>query len=68
MERAHLASIFERPRHGLTPFALRAPDEATRERTYAAIVAALREAGKLAQPLREAGKLAQRDAARESDG
>jgi uracil-DNA glycosylase len=29
-------------------FALRAPDEATRERAYAAIVAALRDAGKLA--------------------
>ncbi|MBN3757758.1 UdgX family uracil-DNA binding protein [Paraburkholderia sp. Tr-20389] len=38
-------------------FALRAPDEATRHRAYAAIVAALREAGKLAQ----------REAARESD-
>ena len=35
-------------------FALRAPDEATRDRAYAAIVAALREAGKLAQ--REAAR------------
>ncbi|WP_310044740.1 UdgX family uracil-DNA binding protein [Paraburkholderia caribensis] len=39
-------------------FALRAPDQATRERAYAAIVAALREAGKLAR----------REAARDSDG
>jgi DNA polymerase len=38
-------------------FALRAPDEATRHRAYAAIVAALREAGTLAQ----------REAARQSD-
>ncbi|MEM5365707.1 UdgX family uracil-DNA binding protein [Paraburkholderia azotifigens] len=38
-------------------FALRAPDEATRHRAYAAIVAALREAGMLAQ----------REAARESN-
>jgi DNA polymerase len=39
-------------------FALRAPDEATRERAYAAIVAALREAGKLAQRVaaRESGR------------
>jgi len=39
-------------------FALRAPDEPTRERAYSAIVTALREAGKLAR----------REAARERDG